>query len=306
MGLRLTNQSHVQSRQPSGCLLFIPQNHDPNHFQLQSQSLFIIKENINPISRKNKVGMSKEKQHHIQCSPGEVARTVLLPGDPARAESIAAHFDEARRVASNREYVTFTGTSGGVPVSVTSTGIGGPSTAIAVEELVRCGADTFIRIGTGGALQPEIEPGSFVVSTGVIRDEGTSRAYLPIEFPAVADAEVVCALSRDATYQGRKILRGIIHSKDSYYGQKEPERMPLAAQLVQQYQSWTAGGALISEMESATLFIVAACLKVRAGSIILVASNKWMKRRLQEGAESRDAMSDMIEYSLASVRALAR
>ncbi len=242
-----------------------------------------------------------ELQHHIKCAIGDVARTVLLPGDPARAEVIAGHFEGAREVASNREFTTFTGQTGGVPVSVTSTGIGGPSTVIAVEELVHCGADTFIRVGTGGALQPEILPGSFIVATAAIRDEGTSRAYLPVEFPAAANVDIVQSLSKASEYKGRQVLRGILHSKDSFYGQKEPERMPLAAMLLEQYNAWTKGGALVSEMEAAALFISAAVLKVRAGAIILVASNKWMKTRLKE-EESRQAMDDMIEYTLAAVR----
>jgi uridine phosphorylase len=242
-------------------------------------------------------------QHHIKCTNGDVARTVLLPGDPARAELIAGHFDEARKVASNREFTTFTGKTGGVPVSVTSTGIGGPSTVIAVEELVRCGADTLIRVGTGGALQPEIVPGSFVVATAAIRDEGTSRAYLPVEFPAAANIDIIEKLSAVHEYKGKQVLRGILHSKDSFYGQKEPERMPLADMLVNQYESWTKGGALVSEMEAAALFITASVLKVRAGAIILVASNKWMKTRLKE-EKNRQTMGDMIEYTLAAVRLL--
>ena len=243
-------------------------------------------------------------QHHIKCRKGDVARFVLLPGDPARAEIIASHFDEAKKIAHNREFVTFTGKTNDVPVSVTSTGIGCPSTAIAVEELVRCGADTFIRVGTGGALQAEIEPGSFVVATGSIRDEGTSRAYIPIEFPAVADVDVVSALATAGKDKGRKIHRGIIHSKDSFYGQKEPERMPIAEELRLRYLAWSAGGALLSEMESAALFILASILRVRAGCICLVASNKWMKLRLKEGEESTTAMDDMIECALAAVRML--
>lgn len=242
-------------------------------------------------------------QHHIKCKAGDVARTVLLPGDPARAELIARHFDEAHKVASNREFTTFTGKTGGVPISVTSTGIGGPSTVIAVEELVRCGADTFIRVGTGGALQPEILPGSFVVGTASIRDEGTSRAYLPVEFPAAANVEIVQALTRTTEYKRHRVMRGILHSKDSYYGQKEPERMPLAEMLEDQYQAWTQGGALVSEMEGAALFITSAVMKVRAGAIILVASNKWMKTRLSE-EESHKAMDDMIDFTLATVREL--
>lgn len=245
-----------------------------------------------------------ELQHHIKCGKGDVARFVLLPGDPARAAMIAGHFEDAQKIAHNREFVTFTGKTKGVPVSVTSTGIGCPSTAIAVEELVRCGGDTFLRVGTGGALQPEIEPGSFVVATGSIRDEGTSRAYIPIEFPAVADTEVVAALTGTGNYKGRRIRRGIIHSKDSFYGQKEPERMPIAEELHLRYQAWSAGGALLSEMESAALFVLASILRVRAGSIILVASNKWMKLRLKEGEEATSAMDDMIECALTAVRIL--
>ena len=243
-------------------------------------------------------------QHHIKCGKGDVARFVLLPGDPARAEMIASHFDEAKKIAHNREFVTFTGKTNNVPVSVTSTGIGCPSLAIAVEELVRCGADTFIRVGTGGALQQNIAPGDFIVATGSIRDEGTSRAYIPIEFPAVADMDVVSALASSGKNKGRKIRHGIIHSKDSFYGQKEPDRMPIAEELRARYHAWSAGGALLSEMESAALFILASILRVRAGSICLVASNKWMNLRLKEGKESTTAMDDMIECALAAVRLL--
>jgi uridine phosphorylase len=246
----------------------------------------------------------KELQHHIKCSKGDIARFVFLPGDPARAELIASHFKDAKKIAQNREFVTFTGKTKDVLVSVTSTGIGCPSLAIAVEELVRCGADTFIRVGTGGALQPEIEPGSFVVATGSIRDEGTSRAYIPIEFPAVADVNVVSALAGSGNYRGRNIHHGIIHSKDSFYGQKEPERMPIAEELRLRYQAWSAGGALLSEMESAALFVLGSILRVRAGSICLTASNKWMKLRLKEGEESKTAMDDMIECALAAVQTL--
>jgi uridine phosphorylase len=246
----------------------------------------------------------KDLQHHIKCGKGDVARFVLLPGDPARAEMIAGHFDEAKKIAQNREFVTFTGKTKGVPVSVTSTGIGGPSTAIAVEELVRCGADTFLRVGTGGALQPEIAPGDFVVATGSIRDEGTSRAYIPIEFPAVAEIDVVNALVSSGKTSGRKIHHGIIHSKDSYYGQKEPDRMPIGEELRAHYHAWSAGGALLSEMESATLFVLASILRVRAGSICLTASNKWMGIRLKEGKESKTAMDDMIESALEAVQIL--
>ena len=135
------------------------------------------------------------KLYHIQVAPGEVGRYVILPGDPKRCEKIARHFDDAKLIADNREFTTYTGTLDGVKVSVTSTGIGGPSAAIAMEELKRCGADTFIRVGTCGGMALDVKGGDLVIATGAIRAEGTSREYAPIEFPAVADFDVVCALT---------------------------------------------------------------------------------------------------------------
>ena len=134
------------------------------------------------------------KQYHIQVGKGEVGRYVILPGDPKRCKRIAQYFDDPVFVADNREYVTYTGTLDGVKVSVTSTGIGGPSASIAMEELYRCGADTFVRIGTCGGMQTEVKSGDIVIATGAIRMEGTSKEYAPIEFPAVANLEVTNAL----------------------------------------------------------------------------------------------------------------
>lgn len=244
-----------------------------------------------------------DRQHHLCCVPEDVAPYVLLPGDPARAERIASHFDEAREVARNREYVTFTGTAGGTPVSVTSTGIGCPSTAIAVEELVRLGARTLIRVGTGGALQPDIMPGELIIATAAIRDEGTSRAYVPIEFPAVADPDIVAALSAAAATSGRRWRRGPVHSKDSFYGQKERDRMPIRAELAARYEAWTMAGALLSEMESSALFVVSSYLRVRAGSICAVASNGWKQVRWDESEHSA-AIDDVIDCALAAVQKL--
>ena len=135
-----------------------------------------------------------DRQYHIQVAAGEVGRYVIMPGDPKRCVKIAQYFDDPVLIADNREYITYTGTLDGVKVSVTSTGIGGPSAAIAMEELVRCGADTFLRIGTCGGMQKEVKSGDVVIATGAIRMEGTSREYAPIEFPAVADLEVANAL----------------------------------------------------------------------------------------------------------------
>lgn len=208
--------------------------------------------------------------HHIGLRPGEVGRYVLLPGDPGRVETIASHFDSPRFVAQNREYVTWTGSLDGVPVACTSTGIGCPSTAIAVEELVGAGADTFIRVGTSGAMQRHIRTGDVGVITGAIRDEGTSRHYLPLAFPAVADVDVTVALRQGSRDAGVPFHLGVAQSKDSFYGQHEPERMPIAAELARRWDAWMAGGAICSEMEAATLFIVASTLRVRAGGVMLI------------------------------------
>lgn len=208
--------------------------------------------------------------HHIGLRPGEVGRYVLLPGDPGRVEMIASHFDSPQFVAQNREYVTWTGSLDGVPVACTSTGIGCPSTAIAVEELVGAGADTFIRVGTSGAMQRHIRTGDVGVITGAIRDEGTSRHYLPLAFPAVADVDVTVALRQGSRDAGVPFHLGVAQSKDSFYGQHEPERMPIAAELARRWDAWMAGGAICSEMEAATLFIVASTLRVRAGGVMLI------------------------------------
>ena len=250
--------------------------------------------------------MAEPLQHHLRCRKGDVARYVLLPGDPARAELIAEQLDEAREIARNREYVTFTGSTGGVPVSVTSTGIGGPSTAIAVEELARIGAETLIRVGTGGSMQTELVPGHLVVATAAVRDEGTSQAYAPQAYPAVADHAVTAALMAAAGASDRPFRAGVVHTKDSFYGQKEPTRMPIAAQLEANWQAWVRGGTLLSEMETATLFVVSSVLGVRAGSVCVVASGLGGTVRLQPGEEQRSAEEALIRCALAAVRHLAR
>ena len=216
----------------------------------------------------------ESRQYHIQVADGEVGRYVILPGDPKRCEKIAQYFDNPVLVADNREYVTYTGTLDGVKVSVTSTGIGGPSAAIAMEELCRCGADTFIRIGTCGGMQPEVKSGDVVIATGAIRMEGTSREYAPIEFPAVPDLAVTNALAAAAGTKGFPFHTGIVQSKDSFYGQHEPETKPVSYELVNKWEAWKRLGCLASEMESAALFVVAGYLHVRAGACYLVVANQ--------------------------------
>ena len=212
--------------------------------------------------------------YHIQVAKGEVGRYVILPGDPKRCVKIAQYFDDPVLVADNREYITYTGTLDGEKVSVTSTGIGGPSAAIAMEELCRCGADTFVRIGTCGGMQPEVKSGDIVIATGAIRMEGTSREYAPIEFPAVADLTVTNALVSAAKAKGCPFHTGIVQCKDSFYGQHEPEVKPVSYELMNKWEAWKRLGCLASEMESAALFVVANALKVRVGSCFLVIANQ--------------------------------
>jgi uridine phosphorylase len=211
---------------------------------------------------------SNGKQHHIQLKTGDVGRYLLLPGDPGRCEAIARHFDNPVHVATNREYVTYTGFLDGVKVSVTSTGIGCPSAAIAMEELVRVGADTFIRVGTSGAIQPGTKSGDLAIVSGAIRDEGTSSQYLPMAFPAIANIEVVDALRKTAINNGFRYQVGISQSKDSFYGEVEPEHSGVTDRLLGRWKAWEIGGAICSEMEASALFIIASMLRVRAGGVM--------------------------------------
>ncbi len=213
-------------------------------------------------------------QYHLQIRPKDVGRYVILPGDPKRSEKIAAHFDDAKLVADSREFVTYTGYLDGEKVSVTSTGIGGPSASIAMEELVLCGADTFVRVGTCGGIDMDVKGGDIVVATGAIRMEGTSREYAPIEFPAVANLDVTNALVESAKTLGYKYHTGIVQCKDAFYGQHEPERMPVSYELLNKWEAWKRLGVKASEMESAALFVVAAHLGVRCGSSFLVVGNQ--------------------------------
>lgn len=214
------------------------------------------------------------RQYHIQVGKGEVGRYVLMPGDPKRCAKIAKYFDDPVLIADNREYVTYTGTLDGVKVSVTSTGIGGPSASIAMEELYRCGADTFLRIGTCGGMQTEVKSGDVVIATGAIRMEGTSKEYAPIEYPAVADLDVTNALVAAAKAKDYTYHTGVVQCKDAFYGQHEPEKMPVGYELINKWNAWKMMGCLASEMESAALFIVAGKLRVRAGSCFLVVANQ--------------------------------
>ena len=213
------------------------------------------------------------KQMHIGCTSDQIGGYVILPGDPGRCEWIAGMFDDAEFVSSNREFTVWTGTLDGARVSVCSTGIGGPSAAIALEELVECGAHTFIRVGTCGGIAPEVHGGDLVVATAAVRQEGTSREYMPLEYPAAASFDIVRALADEAERLKYPVHIGVIQSKDSFYGEIRPERMPVAAQLTQQWKALLAAGVLASEMESAALFVASAYLHVRCGTVLNVLWN---------------------------------
>ena len=235
-----------------------------------------------------------ERLYHIHCAKGEVGRYVILPGDPGRCPSIAALFDDAHLVARNREYTTYTGTLLGEKVSVCSTGIGGPSASIAMEELHQLGADTFIRTGTCGGIDLNVKSGDIVVATGAIRYEHTSLEYAPIEFPAVADFDITLALRQASEELGYCTHTGVVQCKDSFYGQHSPEKSPVYYELLQKWESWKRLGVKASEMESAAMFVVASALGCRCGSCFHVV---WNQEREKAGLDQ-----DMSEDTSASVK----
>ena len=226
------------------------------------------------------------KQYHTGVGPGDVGEYVIMPGDPKRCAKIAEHFDNPRLVADVREFVTYTGTLNGVKVSVTSTGIGGPSASIAIDELSKVGAKTFIRVGTCGGMQEDVLGGDLVIATGAIRMEGTSREFAPIEFPAVPNLEVTNALVQAAKKLDVRYHAGVVQCKDSFFGQHEPEIMPVSYELENKWQAWLRLGTLASEMESAALFVAGSFLKVRVGSVFLVVANQ---ERAKKGLENKQA-----------------
>ena len=230
----------------------------------------------------------QERQCHIQCARGDVGEYVLLPGDPGRCESIAAHFDRAVLVASNREFTTYTGFIGDKKVSVTSTGIGGPSAVIALEELAALGAHTFIRIGTCGGIDERVRSGDNVIAVSAVRQEGTSREYAPVEYPATSDYKVLSALTGAASELSLPWHAGVVQCKDSFYGQHSPGRMPVSQELLYRWEAWKRLHVLASEMESAALFTAAAALGVRCGAVFHVIWNQERKAAGYEEPDSHD------------------
>ena len=245
--------------------------------------------------------MDNKLQYHINLSKENTAKYAILPGDPGRVEKIAAYLDDPKEITFNREYRTFEGYLNGEKILVTSTGIGGPSTAICVEELAKIGVETFIRVGTCGGMQLNVNPGDLIIASGAIRMEGTSREYLPIEFPAVADFDVTSALS-----QAAKALRyphhiGVVQAKDSFYSQHNPDSMGVSEELKNKWSAWIKGGCLASEMESAALYIVCAVRNLRAGSIFHCV---WNQEQAGHGMPQNDMNKDTSAAIKTAVEAL--
>lgn len=243
------------------------------------------------------------ESYHIGIKSGHGARYAIIPGDPGRVEKIASYLDEAEFLCQNREYTSYIGKLCGQKVIVMSTGIGGPSASIGVEELYRTGVDTFIRVGTCGGMQDEVIGGDLVIATGAIRMEGTSREYVPIEFPAVADIEVTNALINASKKLGKTYHAGVVQCKDSFYGQHSPERMPVGYELLNKWQAWIDAGCLASEMESAAVFVLSSVLRARAGSVFSVVWNQERAKKGLDNPECHDT-SDAIKVAVEALRQL--
>ena len=243
------------------------------------------------------------RQYHIETARGEVGEYVILPGDPKRCARIAKYFDNAEQIADSREFMTYTGTLDGTKVSVTSTGIGGPSASIALEELVKCGAKTFIRVGTCGGMQLDVKSGDIAIASGAIRMEGTSKEYAPIEFPAVPNIDVLNAIISSAGKMKQNYHVGVVECKDAFYGQHNPEIMPVSYELQNKWEAWLRMGCIASEMESAALFIVGSFLRVRVGSLFLVVANQEREKKGYENPVVHD--TDMaVRIAVEAIREL--
>jgi uridine phosphorylase len=245
-----------------------------------------------------------EVQYHIRCKPGDVGEAVLLPGDPGRSEAIAQLFERPRLIARNREYATYTGELDGRPISVCSTGIGSPSTAIAVEELAAVGARTFIRVGTTGSIQSNVRFSDLVIATAAVRDEGTTPSYVPLAYPAVADVQLVHAMSEAASRLGHRAHPGIVRSHDSLYTDLHASLMPRRVELAEALQVWHRSRVLCNDMETSAIFIICALRGLRGGSILTVVNEPGETDIDPKRVAALD-LAPMFRVALAAVQSLA-
>ncbi len=222
-----------------------------------------------------------DRMYHIGLTKEDIqgAKYAILPGDPGRVEKIASKLNNAHKIGVNREYTSYLGELDGEKVLVISTGMGGPSTAICVEELAVLGLENLIRVGTSGGMQLNVNAGDIVIALGAIRQEGTSKEYVPIEYPAIADLDLVNALKQAADELGYTNHVGTVQCKDSFYGQHDPEKMPVSYELENKWNAWIKAGALCSEMETASLYIVSSVLRIKAAAVLLVVWNQELEKR---------------------------
>jgi uridine phosphorylase len=235
-----------------------------------------------------------EKEYHIALGKGDVGRYVILPGDPGRVPVIASYLEQSEKVAENREYTTYVGKVDGIKVAVTSTGIGCPSAAICLEELVRIGADTFIRVGTAGSLQRQVGLGDLVIPTGAIREEGTTRQYIPLSYPAVPDLDVTVALRDAALKLGHKCHTGICHCKDAFYIEGELE-IPMKEYNEMLWKCWQRANVMATSMEDAALFVVSSIRKVRAAEVLAIIGLTWDDAPIIKKVGVEEAIKTAIE-----------
>jgi uridine phosphorylase len=240
------------------------------------------------------------KQYHIQLDKGEVGKYVLLPGDPGRVPLIAQFFDSAQKVAESREFVTYTGEVAGIPISATSTGIGCPSAAICVEELARIGAEVFIRVGTAGSLQEHVGLGHLVISAGVVREEGTSRQYVPLSYPAVADLGVTTALVEAAGKLGFAHHVGIGHCKDAFYAEFTQD-LPMSEKWSESWKVWRRCGVLATSMESAAIYVISSIKGLRAGEVLAIVGLAYKDHPV---LDKKKGIDEAIQVAIEAVKIL--
>lgn len=232
------------------------------------------------------------------------ATVAIIPGDPDRVPKIAAEMKNAVQLASHREYNVYLAELDGTPVVVCSTGIGGPSTSIAVEELAQCGVRTFLRVGTTGAIQSDVNVGDMIVSTGSVRLDGASLHFAPLEFPAVANFEVATAMKEAVEESGAKVHMGVTASSDTFYpGQERYDTF--SGRVVKRFQGsmqeWQDMGVLNFEMESATLFTMCASSGLKAGCVAGVIINRTQKE-IPDHATLKETETRSIQVVIAAAR----
>lgn len=242
-----------------------------------------------------------EKMYHIGIDNSHNAKYAILPGDPARVEKIAQYLENPKKIGQNREYTTYLGQLEGENVLVMSTGMGGPSTAIGVEELFMTGVENFIRVGTCGGMNLKVKGGDLVIATGAIKMEGTSNEYVPIEFPAVSNFELTTSLVEAVKEKKYPYHTGIVQCKDSFYGQHDPDRMPVGYELKQKWDAYIKANCLASEMESATLFTVSQVLGTRAACILNTIWNQEREKANLDNPHVHDT-SKAIEIAVEAIR----